>query len=144
MLDRKTARRIAADLVADLQAPDPGARAAGREGARARAAIGDELTRLQAQIRRAAGGTIDVRAYRFDRMLVWLEAGHGLGPAIAIPRLDGSRQLTAYAGAKIVRRASPGTFRGTLELQEDQGPPAGCPRPRGPTSGRPGVEPVTL
>jgi ASPIC and UnbV/FG-GAP-like repeat len=119
-LDLPAAQRIARDLVADLRLQSA-ALSARRAKTLARAAIGDELTRLEAQIRDAGGATIDVPTYRLDRMLVWLEAGRGQGPAIAVARLDGSRQLATYADTKVVRRGDAAPFRETLELQEDQG-----------------------
>ncbi|MBI4172297.1 MAG: VCBS repeat-containing protein, partial [Actinobacteria bacterium] len=122
VLDRKTARRIAGDLVAGLRLQTT-ALSERRTQALARAAIGDELTALSRQVRRAAGGTIVVPAYRLDRMRVWLEAGHGQGPAIAVATLGGTRQLTAYKDVppNVVRRDPAASFRETLELQEDGG-----------------------
>ena len=93
-----------------------------RARALARATIGDELTALTRQVRRAAGGTIDVPASRLDQMRVWLEPGHGQGPAIAVATLQGTRQLTAYKDVPptMVRRDPAVAFRETLELQEDR------------------------
>ena len=122
VLDRKTARRIAGDLVADLRLQAT-ALSNRRAQALARAAIGDELTALTRQVRQAAGSTIEVPASRLDRMSVWLEPGHGQGPAIAVAALQGSRQLTAYKDVPpaMVRRDPAAPFRETLELQQDQG-----------------------
>ena len=88
-----------------------------------RVAIGDELTQLRRQIGAASGGTIEVAASRLGRMRVWLEAGHGQGPAIAVASLDGTRQLSAYKELPptLVRRDPAVPFRETLELQQDQG-----------------------
>ena len=122
VLDRKTADRIAGDLVAnfDLQAEALSAR---RPKDLAQAAIGDELTQLTRQIRAASGGTIEAAASRLDGMRVRLEAGHGQGPAIAVVTLDGTRQLTAYKDVPpvVVRRDPAVSFRETLELQNDRG-----------------------
>ncbi len=122
VLDRKTAHRIAGDLVAnlDLQAKALSAR---RPNDLARAAIGDELTQLTRQIRAASGGTIEAAASRLGRMRVWLEAGHGQGPAIAVVTLDGTRQLSAYKDVPpvVVRRDPAVSFSETLELQNDRG-----------------------
>jgi hypothetical protein len=122
MLDRQTARWIAGDLVADLGL-QANALSTRRPGALARAAIGDELTQLTRQLHAASGGTIDVAASRLGRMRVWLEAGHGQGPAIAVAALDGTRQLTAYRDVPpaMVRRDPPVPFRETLELQQERG-----------------------
>ena len=97
VLDRKTARRIAGDLVAnlDLQAEALSAR---RPNDLARAAIGDELTQLTRQISGASGGTIEAAASRLQGMRVWLEAGHGQGPAIAVVTLDGTRAAHRLQG----------------------------------------------
>ena len=67
------------------------------------------------------GKPVEVPAYRLDRMLVWLQAGRGQGPAIAVARLDGSRQLTSYLASKVVRRHAAAPFRETVELQQDEG-----------------------
>ncbi len=121
VLDRRTARRIAGDLVADLGLQTT-ALATRRPQALPRAAIGDALNGLQAQLRGAGGGDVQVPAYRLDRMRVWLERGHGQGAAIAVAAITGTRQLSAYRdAAAVVRRAAPAAFHQTLELQLDQG-----------------------
>jgi hypothetical protein len=121
-LDRKTANRIAGDLVADLGLQVT-ALSTRRTTELARVSIGDELTQLTRQIEAASRGTIEVAATRVERMRVRLEAGHGQGPAIAVATLDGTRQLTAYKDVPptMVRRDPAVSFRETLELQEDQG-----------------------
>ncbi|HYX12037.1 MAG TPA: FG-GAP-like repeat-containing protein, partial [Candidatus Acidoferrum sp.] len=121
-LDRKTANSIAGDLVADLGLQET-ALSSRRTKDLSRVAIGDELTQLRRQIGAASGGTIEVAASRLGRMRVWLEAGHGQGPAIAVASLDGTRQLTAYKDVPptLVRRDPAVSFRETLELQQDQG-----------------------
>ena len=122
VLDRPTARRIAGDLVADLQLQTT-ALSNRRTQALGRAAIGDELTQLTRQVGQAAGSTIDVPAARLDHMRVWLERGHGQGAAIAVASLQGTRQLTAYKDVPptMVRRDPAVSFRETLELQLDRG-----------------------
>jgi Na+-transporting NADH:ubiquinone oxidoreductase subunit NqrB len=121
-LDRKTARRIAADLVADLQLQE---RALARRDVRAleRAATFDRLPELQQQLRAAHGRPIVVPAYRLDRMNVHYEAGNGQGPAIAVAALDGTRQLTTYLGgpAKVVRRERPMRYHQSLDMQLHEG-----------------------
>jgi Na+-translocating ferredoxin:NAD+ oxidoreductase RnfD subunit len=105
-----TARRIAADLVGDLRLQ---AAALLRRDGRSmrRAAIGDRLGELRAQAGRA--GEIVVPTYSLERMRVWLEAGSGQGPAIAVAELDGMRQLTSWDGLppKVVRRERPASSR---------------------------------
>ena len=78
-LDRKTSRQLAADLVAGLRL-QTSALSERRLGELARATTGEEQNALTNQIRAAANGTIEVPAYRLDRMRVHLEAGHGQGP----------------------------------------------------------------
>ncbi len=119
VLDRKTARRIAGDLVADLGLQTT-ALADRKPEALGRAAIGDQLNGLLAQLNTT--GDVDVPAYRLDRMRVWLEPGHGQGAAIAVAAIAGTRQLSAYRDvAAVVRRSAPAPFHQTVELQEDQG-----------------------
>jgi hypothetical protein len=120
-LDHKTARRIAADLVADLRV-QTAALARRDPKALERAATFDRLPELQTEIRHAAGRPIVVPAYRLDLMRIHLEAGNGQGPAIAVTALDGTRQLTTYSlpPATVVRRERPARFRQTLELQQDE------------------------
>ena len=121
VLDRKTARRIAGDLVADLRV-QTAALSSRTPKALPRGAIGDALNGLLAQLGEAAGGDVQVPAYRLDRMRVWLERGHGQGPAIAVAALTGTRQLSVYRdAAAVVRRAAPAPFHQTLELQLDHG-----------------------
>jgi hypothetical protein len=122
VLDPSSARRIAGDLVAGLRLQTT-ALAERRVEQLETAAIGDELAALDRQLRAAAGGTIVVPAYRLERLRVHLEAGRGQGPAIAVARLDGTLQLTAYKDVPptVVRRDPAVPFRETLELQLDGG-----------------------
>ena len=82
-LHGRTARRIAGDLVADLELQQ---RALAHRDAKAlaRAATFDRLPELQRQLRAARGHPIVVPAYRLDRMGVHYEAGNGQGGAIAV------------------------------------------------------------
>ena len=118
VLKQKTARRIAADLVADLQT-QTAALIGRRQGVLARTSIGDELNALTRQIDAAKGGPIEVPAYRVEQMHVHLERGHGQGGAIAVAKLAGSMQLASYTapGATLVRREAPASLHETLELQ---------------------------
>jgi Na+-translocating ferredoxin:NAD+ oxidoreductase RnfD subunit len=121
-LDPKTARAIAADLVADLR-QQTDALSHRKRSALARTATFDRLPQLRQLIRNAAGMPITVPSYRLDRMRVWLEPGHGQGAAIAVAALEGQQQLTVYSGprAQLVSRAAPAAFRQTLELQFGSG-----------------------
>jgi Na+-transporting NADH:ubiquinone oxidoreductase subunit NqrB len=123
MLNRKTARGIATDLVADLQLQE---RALVHRDAKAleRAATFDRLPELQQQLRAARGRPIVVPAYRLDRMNVHYEAGNGQGPAIAVAALSGTRQQTTYSAARqatVLHRDAPTAYHETLELQGDSG-----------------------
>jgi Na+-transporting NADH:ubiquinone oxidoreductase subunit NqrB len=121
-LDPKTARGIAADLVADLQLQE---RALVHRDLKAlgRAATFDRLPELQRDLRAARGKPIVVPAYRLDRMNVHFEAGNGQGAAIAVARLAGTRQLTTYSAirATVLHRDAPTVYHETLELQADTG-----------------------
>jgi Na+-transporting NADH:ubiquinone oxidoreductase subunit NqrB len=121
-LHGRTARRIAGDLVADLELQQ---RALAHRDARAlaRAATFDRLPELQRQLRAARGHPIVVAAYRLDRMGVHYEAGNGQGGAIAVATLDGTRQLTTYSAIRgaVLHRAAPTVYHETLELQRDAG-----------------------
>jgi hypothetical protein len=121
-LDRPTADRIAADLVADLRLQTTALVHRDRD-ALARSATFDRLPQLGQLIRSSANAPIRVPSYRLDRMRVWLEPGHGQGAAIAVAALEGSQQVTVYAGRdeQLVSRQAPAAFRQTLELQEDSG-----------------------
>jgi Na+-translocating ferredoxin:NAD+ oxidoreductase RnfD subunit len=121
VLDRKTARQIAADLVRDLRI-ETQALATRNQKTLERAATFDRLPELQTQIRAARGVPIVVPAYRLDRMSVHLEAGNGQGPAIAVAALTGTQQLTSYDATRppmVVHREQPRPYAETLELQQD-------------------------
>jgi ASPIC/UnbV protein/VCBS repeat protein len=121
-LDRKRARRIAADLVADLQL-ETTALARRDANALSRAATFDRLPELQTQVRRAGQRPIPVTAYRVDHMRVWLEPGNGQGPAIAVAAISGTRQVATYEGQPptVLHREAAVVFSQTLELQEQDG-----------------------
>jgi Na+-translocating ferredoxin:NAD+ oxidoreductase RnfD subunit len=121
-LDRPTSRRIAADLLGDLQLQGS-ALSQRRLASLSRASIGVELNALGNQVRVAKGGLIEAPAYRVDGMKVHFEAGHGQGPAIAVAALTGTAQVTSYEGVPpvVVRRAAPVALREQLELQQSGG-----------------------
>jgi Na+-transporting NADH:ubiquinone oxidoreductase subunit NqrB len=123
VLDRKTARRIAADLVADLQL-QARALASRDSNALERGATFDRLPELQQVIRQARGRPIVVPSYELDRMDVHYEAGNGQGPAIAVAALTGTQQLTTYGMTrppKVIHRDAAVAYSETLELQGDSG-----------------------
>ncbi|MBV8396705.1 MAG: VCBS repeat-containing protein [Actinobacteria bacterium] len=122
VLDPATSRRIATDLLGDLQLQS-NALAQRDANVLTRASIGRELNALDNQVRVTKGGLIEAPAYRIDRLQVHFERGHGQGPAIAVASLDGTAQVTAYKGEPpvVVRRDAPVTLREQLELQQNRG-----------------------
>ena len=117
-LDRRTAQRMARDLVADLRLQ---AQSLARRDVKAlaRTATYVRLPELRKQVWAAAAGPIVVPTYRLDRVGLHYSAGQGQGGAIAVARLEGSQQLTTYRGLppRIVRRERPAPFRQTFDLQ---------------------------
>jgi Na+-translocating ferredoxin:NAD+ oxidoreductase RnfD subunit len=98
-LDERTAKQVAQAVVTGLR------------------------TRQRTQIRTAAGGTVSVPSYRFERMTVWLERGEGQGPPVIVVRCAGKKQLATYSGspARLVTRGEPAVFGETIELHEEDG-----------------------
>src|SRR5581483_9137625 len=121
-LDRKTAERMAGNLVADLQLQ---ADALARRDVEslARTATFLRLPELRKQVWAAAGDPIVVPSYRLDRVQLHYSAGQGQGGAIAVATMDGSEQLTTYVDLppRIVRREQPAAFHQTVDLQLGDG-----------------------
>jgi hypothetical protein len=121
-LDRKTARRMARDLVADLQLQ---AQALTRRDIKslARTATFLRLPELRKQVWASASGPIVVPSYRLDHVSLHYSAGKGQGGAIAVAKMEGSQQLTTYLGLppRIVRRDRAAAFRQTIDLQLSRG-----------------------
>ncbi len=105
-----TARRIAADLVADLQSGADALRTRNRAAA-TRGAAGDWLSDLWRRIDAASGGDIDVATYAAERVRLRLEPGQGQGPPLVVATLSGTSQTARYG-------SDPGTF---LYRSEPQG-----------------------
>jgi hypothetical protein len=117
-LDRKTAQKMASDLIADLQLQERAL--AGRDTtALARTATFARLPELRKQVWAAAGRPIVVPSYRLDHMAVHYSPGAGQGAAVAVARLKGTQQLTTYLGPKqlVVRRERPTPYRQAIDLQ---------------------------
>jgi Na+-translocating ferredoxin:NAD+ oxidoreductase RnfD subunit len=121
-LDAKTARRMARDLVADLEL-QARALSARDTNALARTATYARLPELRRQVWAAAGNEIVVPAYRLDRLRVHYSLGQGQGAAVAVAKLEGTEQLTTYRGrpARVLRRAQPAPFSQTIDLQLGRG-----------------------
>jgi hypothetical protein len=116
-LDRRTARVIAGDLIADLRAQADALRL--RDGGHAsHATSGAMLADVQRRIRGAQGREIVVPNYRIDRMSVRLQPGVGQGPPTVLAAVAGLVQHVTYGGPDetIVRRDDPAPFTGTFEL----------------------------
>ncbi len=117
-LDRKTARQMANDLVADFELQS---RALARRDTKslARTATFARLPELRKQVWAAAAGPILVPSYELGRMAVHYSAGAGQGAAVAVAKLQGTQQLTTYLGRPplLVRRERPVPFAQTIDLQ---------------------------
>jgi Na+-translocating ferredoxin:NAD+ oxidoreductase RnfD subunit len=121
-LNTTTSSEIAAEVLADLRT-ETAALSTRRSEALSNATIGDEQHALQRQVSAAAARTIEVPAYRVNRIRLHLEAGHGQGPVIAVAALDGTVRVTTYKDVPpvVVSRAAPAALRETLELEQHGG-----------------------
>jgi Na+-translocating ferredoxin:NAD+ oxidoreductase RnfD subunit len=121
-LDRKTAHRMARDLVADLELQ---AQALARRDVKqlSHTATYLRLPELRKQVWASASGPIVVPSYRLDQVRLHYSAGQGQGGAIAVAKMEGSQQLTTYLGLppRIVRRERATPFRQTIDLQLGRG-----------------------
>jgi hypothetical protein len=94
-IDRATARRIAGDLVIDLENGSEALRTRSRAAAR-RGAAGDWLSQLWGRIDRAKGASIDVPLYEAESVGLRLEPGEGQGPPLIVATLHGTSQTARY------------------------------------------------
>ncbi|RDI73644.1 ASPIC and UnbV [Gaiella occulta] len=116
-IDPRTARQIAADVVADLRAEADALRR--RDTARAAAGAGGaRLAALLRAIRAAGGRAVVVPDYHVERMRVTLEPGKGQAPPTVVAALEGTVRQATYAGSApaVARRGDPARFAHTLEL----------------------------
>ncbi len=120
-LDRRTALRIASDVVADLSIEKEALVARDRPRA-STAAASDRLSALWRRID-SAGPTVVVPDYRVERMRLMLEPGEGQGPPLVVAALDGTVELVTYSGSppEVSSRADPAPFEQTLELDLQNG-----------------------
>ena len=88
-IDRRTAERIALDLVADLENESKALRLLDRARATA-GADGARLAALWRQIDGASGGTIDVPRYSVARVRVTLEPADGQSPPLVVATTTGT------------------------------------------------------
>jgi Na+-translocating ferredoxin:NAD+ oxidoreductase RnfD subunit len=121
-IDRATARRIAASLVADLASGADALRRRDRVAAQ-RAATGAWLAELWRRIDASKGGTVEVPTYEAARLRLRLEPGEGQGPPLVVATLTGTAQTSTYGAseATLVRRGEPEQTVRTFELQESGG-----------------------
>ena len=104
-IDRRTAERIASDVVANLENESEALRRGDRERATA-GADGARLAAVWRQIDAADGGTVDVPRYEIERVRVTLEPSDGQAPPTVLARVAGTVEL----------RGTPRRFVGTFEL----------------------------
>jgi ASPIC and UnbV/FG-GAP-like repeat len=116
-IDQATARRIAADLVADLESGSSALRARDRAAAK-RGATGDWLSELWGRMDRSKSGSIDVPLYEAERVGLRLEPGEGQGPPLVVATLHGTSQTVRYAAGdgSFMFRSAPRDVVRTFEL----------------------------
>jgi hypothetical protein len=117
-VDATTARRIAAQLVADLDVAAEALRTRDR-GRAGSAAGGAWLAELWRRIDAARGTTVDVETYDAAHVRLRLERGKGQGPPLVLATLTGTTRTATYDGAQqAVRRGEPRPVSRTFELVE--------------------------
>ena len=121
-IDTATARRIAADLVADLEIAAQALRTRDRDRA-VDAASGAWLADLWQRIDASRGTTIDVPVYAAERVRLRLRRGKGQGPPLVLATLTGTTRSTTYDGsaAEPVRQDGPRPVSRTFEVVEQAG-----------------------
>src|SRR5919106_2096446 len=110
-IDRRTARRIARDIVADLRGEAEALRRRDRNLAAA-GATGEWLAVLWQQIRAADGEEIAVPEYDIRRVRLTLASGDNQGPPTIVARLRGT---------VVVSHGDPVDFHRTVELVFERG-----------------------
>jgi hypothetical protein len=115
-LDRETAERIAADLVANLRVEAEALVARDQERA-AEAAGGARLAALWEQMD-AAAGEVAVPDYNVETLELTLEPSDGQSQPLVVAVLAGTMELATYAGSPsaVEARSDPAPFEQTLEL----------------------------
>ena len=121
-VDRRTARRIAAELVTDLEVAAEALRT--RDRARAsRAASGRWLADLWSRIDASRGGEVEVATYDPHLIRLRLEPGEGQGPPLVVVTLHGTTRTTTYdaSGGEPVAQGEPVEIQRTFEVVEHGG-----------------------
>jgi Na+-translocating ferredoxin:NAD+ oxidoreductase RnfD subunit len=120
-IDRRTARRIAADAVADLRDEADALRRRDRQLAAA-GATSEWLAALWQQIRASQRKAIVVPSYDVRRVRLTLAPGNDQGPPTIVARLQGTVVVSTYRGtASVVGHGDPAPFRRTVELVLERG-----------------------
>ncbi len=97
-IDEPTARRIAAEMLADLSSAAEALRT--RDRARAReGATGAWLADLWRRIDAAGSATIEVATYDAERVDLRLERGDGQGPPLVLATLTGTSRTATFDGS---------------------------------------------
>jgi Na+-translocating ferredoxin:NAD+ oxidoreductase RnfD subunit len=94
-VDTATARRIAVDLVGDLEIAADALRTRNRARA-SDGATGTWLAELWRRIDGAKGGRVEVTTYDADRIRLRLERGEGQGPPRVVATLTGTSRTASY------------------------------------------------
>jgi Na+-translocating ferredoxin:NAD+ oxidoreductase RnfD subunit len=112
-----TARRIAAELVADLSSAADALRARDK-GRAGEGAAGPWLAELWRRIDAASGAAIEVPTYSAEAVRLRLERGKGQGPPLVVATLTGTSRTTRYtaSSAAPMRHGEPRDVVRTFEL----------------------------
>jgi hypothetical protein len=118
-VDRATARRIAADLVTDLEIAAEALRTRNRARA-SDAATGQWLADLWSTIDGSRARAVDVTTYDADRIRLRLERGEGQGPPLVVATLFGTTRTARYgaSGAQLASEGEPVAVQRTFEMVE--------------------------
>jgi ASPIC and UnbV/FG-GAP-like repeat len=121
-IDRRTSRRIARDVVADLRAEADALRLRNRNLA-ATAATGEWLASLWQQIEAGQGEPVAVPLYDVRRMRLTLEPGDDQGPPTIVASLGGTVVVATYEAAPstVADEGEPVRFRRTVALVLERG-----------------------
>jgi ASPIC and UnbV/FG-GAP-like repeat/NQR2, RnfD, RnfE family len=116
-VDEPTARRIAAELLADLSIAADALRTRDRERA-GDGATGAWLADLWRRIDTAGTATIDVPTYEAERIGLRLERGEGQGPPLVVGTLTGTSRTATFDGSspEPVSRTAPRDIVRRFEL----------------------------
>jgi Na+-translocating ferredoxin:NAD+ oxidoreductase RnfD subunit len=116
-----TAKRIAGELVADLESAAEALRTRDRASAK-RGATGAWLSDLWRRIDAAQGGPIDVPLYEARRLRLRLERGKGQGQPVVVATLSGTWQTARYGAGpgELLYRSEPRGLTRTFEMVESR------------------------